>query len=359
MKTILCFSLIAIFAMSIFFITCSKESPTGSSGPQLNVIPNSFDFTKIVNVDTLIITNSGGGELSWEIADKPDWLNLSKSSGTITSNTDSLIIIANIDQAVGTYTGTININSNGGNKSVTISLNISLWTEIAPLRTGRLAMGTVAVDDKIYVIGGMVSETQPLPVLSTVEVYDPMTNTWIKKHPMPTASLSFGCAVVDGKIYAIGGGELGSYYLSTVQVYDPATNTWSIKKEMPTPRAGLAASTVNGKIYVIGGTNQVGGILVGISTVEEYDPVTDSWISKEDKPTPVWGLRTCVVNGKIYAIGGRLPPTAAVEVYDPITDSWDTSKNPMSDPKYSHSVCLFNEKIYVFGGWLNCSTGPM
>jgi len=43
----------------------------------------------------------------------------------------------------------------------------------------------------------------------------------------------------------------------------------------------------------------------GISTVEAYDPETDTWEKKADIPTPRWGLSTSVVDGKIYAIGGH------------------------------------------------------
>ena len=94
---------------------------------------------------------------------------------------------------------------------------------------------------------------------------------------------------------------------------------------MPTPRGYLATAAVNGKIYAIGGLNPSFERAQGISTVEEYDPVTDTWTLKADMPTPRAVLSTSVVNGKIYAIGGEAEHltlesrawVSTVEEYDP------------------------------------------
>ena len=57
------------------------------------------------------------------------------------------------------------------------------------------------------------------------EAYCPETNTWSVKAPMPTPRFGLSLAVSGGKIYALGG-TTGSGPLTTVEVYDPATNTW-------------------------------------------------------------------------------------------------------------------------------------
>ncbi|UCH15585.1 MAG: T9SS type A sorting domain-containing protein [Bacteroidales bacterium] len=232
------------------------------------------------------------------------------------------------------------------------------FIEKASMPTARLSMGTAVVDGKIYVIGGTKTETSPLNV---VEVYDPVTDIWDTKTPMPTARGVFGCTVVDGKIYTIGGGVVGSSTLSIVEVYDPVTDSWDTKTPMPTARVSVAACTVNGKIYVIGGSLNNSSILEGISKVEEYDPETNSWTTKTDKPTPGWGLSACVLEGKIYVTGGNIQwpnISAALEVYDPVTDEWET-RTPMSIKKYSHSTTLVNGRIYTFGGWHSSGGGPI
>lgn len=57
--------------------------------------------------------------------------------------------------------------------------------------------------------------------------------------------------------------------------------TWTQKANMPTARWGVSTSVVDGKIYAVGGGERRGPF----STVEEYDPTTDTWTKKADMPT--------------------------------------------------------------------------
>jgi N-acetylneuraminic acid mutarotase len=124
--------------------------------------------------------------------------------------------------------------------------------------TARRALAGVAVNGKIYAIGGG-PDGGPLAVN---EEYDPTTNTWTTKAAMPTARTHITAAVANSKIYVFGG-----YISAKNEEYDPATNAWTAKADMPTARRGAAAATVNDKIYVIGGTNDY----VTYTINEEYD----------------------------------------------------------------------------------------
>jgi N-acetylneuraminic acid mutarotase len=178
------------------------------------------------------------------------------------------------------------------------------------------------VDGKIYVIGG---DSGGDMLIVTVDVYDPLTDSWTTKADMPTPRGASGTSVVDGKIYAIGGvtHPLGQV-VPAVEVYDPATNTWTQKADMPTARYIFSTSVVDGKIYVIGGAlPPLVADRQGISLVEEYDPVTDTWTEKSPMPTARHSLATGVVNGIIYAIGGWKGDVfyGPTEAYDPATDT--------------------------------------
>ena len=224
------------------------------------------------------------------------------------------------------------------------------WTQKADMPTARRMVATCVVDGKIYAIAGVN------PAFSTVEAYDPETNTWARKENMPTERvLEKAASVVNGKIYAIGGFRAGEIF-STVEEYDPETDTWAEKADMPTPRGHATACAVNGKIYAIGGCNQAPNY-PGLSTVEEYDPITDTWTRKADMPTPRCSLDTVAVNGRIYAIGGVAdwangPCLSTVEEYDPVTDTW-TKKADMSAKRLGVSTAIVNGKIYAIGGTEN------
>jgi len=63
-----------------------------------------------------------------------------------------------------------------------------------------------------------------------------------------------GTSVVDGKICAIGGYDYGNdVTVSTVEVYDPQTDTWTKGVDIPVPTEGMSTSVVNERIYVMGG----------------------------------------------------------------------------------------------------------
>jgi N-acetylneuraminic acid mutarotase len=232
-----------------------------------------------------------------------------------------------------------------------------IWTQKAEMPTPRWGHTSAVVNGKIYVIGGSTSEPEA-KALSTVEEYDPVANTWIRKADIPTARTNMvgSSAVVDGKIYVIGGDDNTTWGSPTVYEYSPATDTWTQKADMPTPRWSLATCAVDGKIYAIGGGPSS---ISGIKVVEQYDPTTDIWTKKADMPTGVWALCACAVSGKIYALGGRPGYTAIpnVQEYDPATDTWTRKGNMPIGTSQMGSVVL-DDKILVVGGWSSSGNFP-
>ena len=227
------------------------------------------------------------------------------------------------------------------------------WVSKANMPTARSRFSVSVVDGKIYTIGGIVKGGYSSEGQSAVEEYDPETNVWKKKAGMPTARMWLTTAVVNGKIYAIGG--LDSYLgkvLRTVEVYDPILDSWTRKADMHTARRSLSSAVVNGKIYVIGGTDTTCCPPSKLfCLVEEYDPVTGVWTKKADMPTSRIGASLCTVDKKIYAIGGcgLSSGLQVVEVYDPKVDIW-TAKSEMLTKRLGHSASVVDGKIYVIGG---------
>lgn len=121
-------------------------------------------------------------------------------------------------------------------------------------------------------------------------------DVWTSKNSMQTARRGFATAVVGGKIFGFGGavkvGDTWPLRLASVEAYDPNTNSWTSKTVMPAKRGFFGAAVVNEKIYVIGGDNESGNTLV---TVEEYDPVINTWATKTSMLTTRSDLAVAVV----------------------------------------------------------------
>jgi N-acetylneuraminic acid mutarotase len=170
-------------------------------------------------------------------------------------------------------------------------------------------------------------------------------DSWVQKAPMPTARSSLGAAVVNGRIYAIGG--YSTNYLSTNEEYDPATNTWTTKQPMPTPRSNFGIAVYQNKIFVIGGASGNSQIEVITDTNEMYDPATDTWTQKTKMPLAGEQLQANVLNDKIYLTGGLV--SNDTQLYDPATDTW-ASAPPIPNQVYFYASAVANNKIYVLGG---------
>ena len=76
---------------------------------------------------------------------------------------------------------------------------------------------------------------------------------WTQLAGMVGPRLAHGCVALEGKLYAVGGYGAGSQALDTAEVYDPQTDGWQSLAKMTTERAALGLAAVGGKIYAIGG----------------------------------------------------------------------------------------------------------
>ncbi len=102
-----------------------------STSPTIGVSPSSMTFTATAGgsnpaAQTLNISNTGGGTLSWTASDNATWLTLSSTSGTAPSSTSVSVNISGL--AAGTYNGTITITATGATNSpltVPVTLTVS------------------------------------------------------------------------------------------------------------------------------------------------------------------------------------------------------------------------------------------
>jgi hypothetical protein len=137
--------------------------------------------------------------------------------------------------------------------------------------------------------------------MNTHEVYDPMTNIWSSAAPIPTARRGLMAVALDGKLWVVGGVvDALPTPTGVLQVYDPATNTWETKAPMPTPRYGAGIGVIAGRIHVAGGLTAI----AFVATHEVYDPMTNAWTTDAPMPSPRSQLVAGVVNSTLFAAGG-------------------------------------------------------
>ena len=116
-------------------------------------------------------------------------------------------------------------------------------------------------------------------VLSGLVTTSYAQSPWTQKTDMPTARMNLSSIALNGKIYAIGGTDsikfkIGQYGYNTTEMYDPILDSWEVKAPMTTERVNFATCILNGKILAVGGS--VSFYWDPLTAIEEYDPVSNT-----------------------------------------------------------------------------------
>lgn len=140
---------------------------------------------------------------------------------------------------------------------------------------------------------------------------------WQSLPPMPSITLGAACAVLDSKLFVIGGSQ-GGIPKRQVWIYDPCFNRWTVALPMRVPREFAAAGAIGGKIYVVGGCLP-GSWAGSIAWAETYDPLVGKWtiIASPPDRRERWMHGSAVLDDKLFAVGdlGGL-------VMDPCSNKW-------------------------------------
>ena len=272
--------------------------------------------------------------------------------GTINAANVALTIACTNGSATGTinaqwtgtrYDGTFSFN--GGASAGTVS--ITGWSVKASLPAPRFSLAAATVNGIVYAMGGV----SPGTWASSVEAYDPATDSWTTVAQMMTPREGAGAATVNGRIYIVGGNVAGGIASGALEAYDPAASTWITGlAPMPTPRAHLAVVTDGVFIYAIGGDTV--GINGAVPTVERYDPSTNNWSTLAPMPSPGSFVAAGVLNGAIVVVGSGGANSSATDVYDISNNTWRAAP-PMPAGRSLAAAGVANGGLYLLGGTVN------
>jgi len=158
------------------------------------------------------------------------------------------------------------------------------------------------------------------------------TLSWRARSRLPHARFEVGAAVVKGRIYAIGGSDAANT-TAELDEYDPGTDTWTSKRPMPTARQNAVVGVVGDKIYVTAGYAYTDpNNVTYFKATEVYDPATDAWVTKAPIPAPDASkvlanlyLGGAALGDKIYVVVSVYSTNSNTLVYDTVNDSWSTA----------------------------------
>jgi N-acetylneuraminic acid mutarotase len=209
------------------------------------------------------------------------------------------------------------------------------YKRLAPLPRPRGAGYSVTVHDKIYVIGGVSSSpdgrtAKPIPlatpggqtVTGFVDEYDPETDTWRQRTPMPTPRNHYLAATLGGKIYALNG-RTGSVFVNMasitdlIEMYDPEQDVWTLVGRAPTNRGDVNGAACNGSIYVTGGEYETTKIKESFWAFEAYDPSSQTWETLPHVQIARHGFAAGFIGNTLHVVGGSFQSDGMPGVYSP------------------------------------------
>jgi N-acetylneuraminic acid mutarotase len=168
--------------------------------------------------------------------------------------------------------------------STGLTQNGGTWETRASMPGLRQELASAVLNGKLYVIGGYDENRGST---ATVQVYNPTTDRWALAHLLPYAVNHNAAAVAGGRLYSFGAGGEETF------VYNPNNNSWSARASSHYVHSDTAAvGVINDKIYIAGGTNTPSQ-----RELEVYDPVANRWTVKAAMSVPRNHTAGGVING--------------------------------------------------------------
>ncbi|XP_049436794.1 kelch repeat and BTB domain-containing protein 12-like isoform X2 [Epinephelus fuscoguttatus] len=185
------------------------------------------------------------------------------------------------------------------------------WLSFASLPLPLACHCTVSLKEHLYVLGGWTPQHQPDDepdkLSNRVFQYDPGKDRWTECARMKYSRYRCGTAVLNGEIYILGGigcdGEdrgQSRRCLSSVEIYNPDTDTWRAGPTLPTSLLALRTNASNvgaleGKLYLCGYYKGAGRHEIITKEILELDPADNVWTVVERRAAVHDSYDVCLV----------------------------------------------------------------
>lgn len=229
------------------------------------------------------------------------------------------------------------------------------WEKLAggPRLTG-LAM--VEYGGKLYRVGGFMAknkedEDQSLWSQDSFACFDPTTGAWTDLPPMPAGRSSHDAAVIDGKLYVVGGWNMqgpDTTWHTTALCCD-LTQPELKWTELPAPgftRRAVSLAENKGKLYVIGGMTDSDEITMAVSV---FDPETQKWSDAQamlGSGMEGFGTSSFSANGRLIVTG----MSGAVQMLREDGSGWDYAGQVAESRFFHRQLTTADGKILIVGG---------
>jgi hypothetical protein len=216
------------------------------------------------------------------------------------------------------------------------------WVELAPMELARSEHPAVVLDDEIVVLGGFVEVgVGRTGVTSSVEAYDPVTDTWRHLPDLPEARHHGMAAAAGDRLFFIGGYTPGDN--PSAAVWELVDGAWRDSQPLPGPVGAAVAVATDDAIYLVGG--------VPDGLFHRLDLATGQWSILPPPAVQREHVAAAILDGEVWAIAGRWAGEIhdTTEIYDPAAESWREGPS-LTEPRSGFGAAVVGKVIIVAGG---------
>ncbi len=151
---------------------------------------------------------------------------------------------------------------------------------------------------------------------------------------MPAPRAAGGAAVIDDRVYLVGGLGYNGDWIRETWAYAAAERWVTRLPPAPTARDHLTVGTYRGRVCAAGGNG-------GESAFECFDPVRNEWTSLQPLRKPIIGGRAVEAAGWFWVVG--------TDVHLLTLDHWHVGPR-LNNSRGGHALVAIDGTLYVIEG---------
>lgn len=236
------------------------------------------------------------------------------------------------------------------------------WQQLASA-PARLSEAAVATDGtNIYVAGGYVTDPSGQQSFATAGTwrYDTIANTWSSFVPLPQARGVGAMVLLNHQLHFIGGSDINRNDCTDHWVLDltSANPQWVASTALPTGRNRFGAAVLDGKVYVVGGQTGFDNSAIPRADVYVWDPQNPtSWTTAASLPIARSHLGAAVftIGDHLIVAGGDSSPGNFLEnvtAYNPTSNAW-TELTALPEGRLGSAAGAIGNELIVTDGYNN------
>lgn len=241
------------------------------------------------------------------------------------------------------------------------------WTQLQNLPSKVGHVNLVPGDTGFWFAGGMKDKVHPAKdhIIAEVWHFDPERDRYTAAPLLPGRRAGGGLERIGDNLHYISGlmedrdTDSPDHWIFDLAAWRATGSAeWLPAAPLPTPRNQLSVAVLNGRIYAIGGQLHHDSEQIDQPRVDIYDPASDTW--SDGPPLPVGHSHsegaTFVHDDRIWMIGGHSTPEGGSKGFCANVLSlreggeWELTcllPKPISSP----AAAIINDRLYVIGGW--------